>query len=802
MTEKTKQISQRQATQAKKTESWFWMAARGETEAEIYIYDEIGFQGVPAKQFISDLQALGEIKHITLHINSPGGSFFEGIAIFNALKYHPAAITVHVDGVAASMASVIAMVGNPVIMPANSFMMIHKPWTVAGGDADDMRDFAELLDKTEAVLIPAYPYNAMTLREHARLSLTERGFGVASYNQVQIVGLTFTHSTSDFGNIMLDVSYKSILQGWEEAPETFGEWTKKGQLSDFKIAHRVGLGGFPSLRQVREGAEYKYVTTSDKQATIALATYGELFSITRQAIINDDLSMLTDVPVKLGRAAKATVADLVYAILTTNPTLSTDNVPLFDKARHTNVLEKAGMDVASLDKARQMMRRQKEGERHLNIRPAFVLVPTAMESTASQVSGHAVLPPAVRHLRFSVSMASGHIQAQARWEILRTLISARSEVRVTRGDDGTGSLIVSDTVDRPEYDFVLPEAGHYTLTVRSINEAGLKSKPVSVDITVAPPEAPVSVDVTPGYFQVTLVPHQAIYDAATRYEFWSASAQLADPQLAETQARYLGEGTCWIKDGLRPGKAHYFYIRSVNVLGKSAFTEKQASPSEKAEDYLAFYKGKISDTHLGGELLNKMEQLREGAAKIEEVQKSWKDTEGRLNTRWSVRLEQMKNGQYCMAGFGMGTEETPEGIQSQILMAADRVAFVNPASGNSTPALVIENDQIFFREALIKKLQAVSLTSSGDPPAFKLTPDGTLTAKKADISGTIHAVNGVLENVVIKDNCTIHGQLDARQITGDIYNVQSGGINLPRGAFSWSDRGGLHVIFLYCWRNI
>ncbi len=570
MTEKIKPISQRQAIQAKKTESWFWMAARGEAEAEIYIYDEIGFQGVPAKQFISDLQALGEIKHITLHINSPGGSIFEGIAIFNALKYHPAAITVHVDGVAASMASVIAMVGNPVIMPANSFMMIHKPWAVAGGDADDMRDFAELLDKTEAVLIPAYaaktglsreviagmlkeetwmdgtqcvslgfadqlvpavqamahidskrieeyekmpenlrtmltppqnsvahepaqpapqtvlnetglreqfleeqraragalndlfgmfgdkyqalqtaciadptctlelarekllnqmgkdstpsnksaathiyagngnftgdgirqaimaragheplqadnPYNAMALREHARLSLTERGFGVASYNPLQIVGLAFTHSTSDFGNIMLDVSGKSLLQGWTDAPETFEEWTKKGQLSDFKVAHRVGLGGFPSLRQVREGAEYKYVTTSDKQATIALATYGELFSITRQAIINDDLSMLTDVPMKLGRAAKATVADLVYAILTTNPLLSSDSLPLFDKARHANMLEKASMDVISLDKARQLMRRQKEGERHLNIRPAFVLVPTAMESTASQV---------------------------------------------------------------------------------------------------------------------------------------------------------------------------------------------------------------------------------------------------------------------------------------------------------------------------------------------------------------------------------------------------------------------------------
>lgn len=567
MTEKTMTAPHLQA-RSNRTESWFRMKAQTGENADIYIYDEIGFYGVTAKQFVSDLQALGEVKHINLHINSPGGSIFEGIAIFNALKYHPASITVHIDGVAASMASVIAMVGNTVIMPANSFMMIHKPWVVAGGDADDMRDYADLLDQTEAVLIPAYtsktgldpeviagmlkeetwmdgaqcvalgfadqlvsavqamaridskrieefekmpeslrnmlmhpqnslprepslpqrpeiesaireqifeeqriracaltdlfgmfgekyqvlqaeciadpactlelareklltemgkhstpsnkfsashiyagngnftgdgirqaimaragyevhqpdnPYNAMTLREHARLSLTERGFGVASYNPVQMVGLAFTHSTSDFGDIMLDVSYKSILQGWEESPETFGEWTKKGQLSDFKIAHRVGLGGFPSLRQVREGAEYKYVTTSDKQATIALATYGELFSITRQAIINDDLSMLTDVPIKLGRAAKATVADLVYAILTTNPTLSTDNVPLFDKARHINVLEKAVMDVNSLDKARQMMRRQKEGDRHLNIRPAFVLVPTVMESTASQV---------------------------------------------------------------------------------------------------------------------------------------------------------------------------------------------------------------------------------------------------------------------------------------------------------------------------------------------------------------------------------------------------------------------------------
>jgi len=550
--------------------SWFRMQASADSEAEIYIYDEIGYWGVTAKQFVANLKALGDITHIKLHINSPGGDVFDGIAIFNALKFHGAAITVYIDGLAASMASVIAMVGNPVIMPENTMLMIHKPWGFAGGDADDMRDYADLLDKVESVLIPAYAaktgkshdeiaamledetwltgeeclaqgfadqvtpslqamacihskrieefekmpksirnmvtpprntatrdpqnpatpdapqnpvnadtiraqviaeqrerlngindlfamfgnrhqdlqaqciadldctveqakdkllaelgktatpsnktstthiyadngnivgdgirqalmaragyeevvrdnvYNGMTLREYARMSLTERGIGVASYNPMQMVGFALTHSTSDFGNILLDVANKALLQGWEEAEETFELWTKKGSLSDFKTAHRVGMGGFPSLRQVREGAEYKYVTTSDKGETIALATYGEIFSITRQAIINDDLNQLTDVPTKMGRAAKATIGDLVYAVLIENPKLS-DGKALFS-ADHKN-LSTGAIDVTSLDKARQLMRVQKEGERSLNIRPAYVLVPTVLETLASQ----------------------------------------------------------------------------------------------------------------------------------------------------------------------------------------------------------------------------------------------------------------------------------------------------------------------------------------------------------------------------------------------------------------------------------
>ncbi len=557
--------------------SWFRMKASGDKTADIYIYDEIGYWGVTARQFASSMKALGDLDHINLHIHSPGGDVFDGIAIYNLLNSHTASKTVYIDGLAASMASVIAMVGNPIIMPENAMMMIHKPWGITGGDANDMRDYADLLDKVEAVLIPSYAkktgkssdelalllgeetwmtaqeclehgfadqistavqamarinskrieefdampnalknmitkpkattqapanpqpapapaavpvpaaldentirnqviaaqkqrvtgikdlfamfggrhqelqasciedidctvdqakdkllvmlgkdaspsnkngnnahihagngnftgdgirqalmaragyedrqndnvYNGMTLREYARMSLTERGVGVAAYNPMQMVGLAMTHTTSDFGNILLDVANKSLLQGWEESQETFEAWTKKGQLSDFKTAHRVGLGGFPSLRKVREGAEYKYVTTTDNSETIALATYGEIFSITRQAIINDDLNQLTDVPMKMGRAAKATIGDLVYAVLTGNPKLS-DGKALFS-SDHKN-LATGAIDVTNLDAGRQLMRVQKEPTtgRTLNIRPAFLLVPTALETVANQ----------------------------------------------------------------------------------------------------------------------------------------------------------------------------------------------------------------------------------------------------------------------------------------------------------------------------------------------------------------------------------------------------------------------------------
>ncbi|WP_313687581.1 head maturation protease, ClpP-related, partial [Pantoea sp.] len=123
------------------------MKASGQSAADIYIYDEIGYWGVTAQSFAASLKALGDIDHINLHIHSPGGDVFDGIAIYNLLNAHSATKTVYIDGLAASMASVIAMVGNPIIMPENAMMMIHKPWGITGGDANDMRDYADLLDK-------------------------------------------------------------------------------------------------------------------------------------------------------------------------------------------------------------------------------------------------------------------------------------------------------------------------------------------------------------------------------------------------------------------------------------------------------------------------------------------------------------------------------------------------------------------------------------------------------------------------------------------------------------------------------
>lgn len=560
-------------------QSWYSIKAKANDTAEISIYDEIGFWGVSAASFAQDLKDCGNnLKQINLHIHSPGGDVFDGIAIYNLLKNHPANVTVYIDGLAASMASVIAMAGNEIIMPENAMMMIHKPWGIQGGDAEDMRKYADLLDKVENTLIPAYAnktgktpeelaemlsaetwlngkecveqgfadklaeplvamasiksrkledfenmpkamkdmlfkpqgnagstpvtqatqteqsapvnktqtvtvdntaqvqaelnkrnadikavfapfgsthdsllveclgdlsitaeqakdkllaklgagttpsatatpyagngnivgdsikqsllaragidkdkanakdnaYNAMTLRELARASLVDRGVSVSGQNAMSMVGLAFTHSSSDFGQILIDVAHKSLLKGWETAAENFEQFTSRGTLTDFRAAKRVGLGDFGYLPQVGEGEEYTYGTIGDEGASVALATYGKLFSITRQAILNDDMHLLTKIPEKMGQAARATIAKLVFALLTGNAKAQ-DGKALFD-ASHKNTITNAVLDIANIDKGIQLMNGfvNASGE-PLEIEPEFMLLPTSMYTRGLQL---------------------------------------------------------------------------------------------------------------------------------------------------------------------------------------------------------------------------------------------------------------------------------------------------------------------------------------------------------------------------------------------------------------------------------
>ena len=573
-----------------KRQSWYEMKAMGGGAAEILLYDEIGTYGISAKDFANDLADFGELRQINLRINSPGGSVFDGNAIFNQLKQHPARVVATIDGLAASMASVIAMAADHIVMPENALMMIHNPWMVSMGDAVELRKNADLLDTIKTTLLGAYgrsmmtdeeisqmmdtetwltgadavefgfadelagemamaacakfdqlaqfsktpeqiqpqssapagkaekkettpsavadkpqkheeeitmpeakkaadqpvdqkeieariasdyqakqkarasdinavfegfekhielrnqcigdvecgvedarakllaelgkdqkptgsvfvgdegnqakvnamadvvamragfkksadlgenPYRGNTLVDMARACLDARGQSSAGMDRMPLVKAAISHSSGDFTRILSNTAEKAMLRGAEESDETFQEWTRVGQLSDFKIASRVDLGTFPSLKEVREGAEYHYATMGDRAEQIQLATYGSMFSITRKSIINDDLDAFTRIPRKMGRAAIRTVGDLVYAILTSNPAMS-DGVTVFH-ADHNNLLSASGISPSSVGAMRVAMARQKDGNANLNIRLAHLLVPSELEDLANQV---------------------------------------------------------------------------------------------------------------------------------------------------------------------------------------------------------------------------------------------------------------------------------------------------------------------------------------------------------------------------------------------------------------------------------
>ncbi|ENS1130071.1 host specificity protein J [Escherichia coli] len=421
---------------------------------------------------------------------------------------------------------------------------------------------------------------------------------------------------------------------------------------------------------------------------------------------------------------------------------------------------------------------------------------------------NSVIPPAVQHLTVEVSAADGQYLAQAKWDTPRVVKGVRFSLRLTSGSGQDSRLVTTAITADTEHRFSGLPLGEYTLTVRAINSYGQQGEPATTTFRIAAPAAPSRIELTPGYFQITATPHLAVYDPTVQFEFWFSEKRIADIRQVETAARYLGSALYWIAASIniKPGHDYYFYIRSVNTVGKSAFVEAVGRASDDAEGYLDFFKGEIGKTHLAQELWTQIDngqlapdlaeirtsitnvsneitqtvnkKLENQSAAIQQIQKVQVDTNNNLNSMWAVKLQQMQDGRLYIAGIGAGIENTPAGMQSQVLLAADRIAMINPANGNTKPMFVGQGDQIFMNEVFLKYLTAPTITSGGNPPAFSLTPDGRLTAKNADISGNVNANSGTLNNVTINENCRVLGKLSANQIEGDL--VKTVGKAFPR----------------------
>ncbi|EPN0122929.1 phage tail tip protein, partial [Escherichia coli] len=422
---------------------------------------------------------------------------------------------------------------------------------------------------------------------------------------------------------------------------------------------------------------------------------------------------------------------------------------------------------------------------------------------------NSVIPPAVQHLTVEVSAADGQYLAQAKWDTPRVVKGVSFLLRLTvAADDGSERLVSTARTTETTYRFTQLAPGNYRLTVRAVNAWGQQGDPASVSFRIAAPAAPSRIELTPGYFQITAVPRLAVYDPTVQFEFWFSETKIADTSQVETSARYLGTGSQWSVSGphIKPGKDFWFYVRSVNLVGKSAFVEASGRASNDAEGYLGLFREKIGKLHLAqglwelidnSQLADEMAEMKtsitetrneitqtvsktleDQSATIQQIQRVQKDTNDDLAALYMLKVQKTKNGIPYVAGIGAGIEDTDGQPLSNILLLADRIAMINPEDGNSTPLFVAQGNQLFMNDVFLKRLFAASITSSGNPPTFSLTPEGKLTARNADISGAITANTGTLNNVTINENCVIRGKLSANQIEGDL--VKTVGKAFPR----------------------
>ncbi|EEW0270983.1 host specificity protein J [Escherichia coli] len=420
---------------------------------------------------------------------------------------------------------------------------------------------------------------------------------------------------------------------------------------------------------------------------------------------------------------------------------------------------------------------------------------------------NSVIPPAVQHLTVEVSASDGQYLALAKWDTPRVVKGVRFSLRLTSGNGENSRLVTTAITADTEHRFSGLPLGEYTLTVRAINSYGQQGEPATTAFRINAPAAPASIELTPGYYQITAVPVLAVYDPTVQYEFWFSEKRITDMAQVETSARYLGTGSQWSVSGphIKPGKDFWFYVRSVNLVGKSAFVEASGRASNDAEGYLGLFREKIGKLHLAQgmwelidnsqlddemaemkttitETRNEITQtvsktLEDQSATIQQIQRVQTDTNNDLAALYMLKVQKTKNGIPYVAGIGAGIEDADGQPLSNILLQADRIAMINPENGNTTPLFVAQGNQLFMNDVFLKRLFAVSITSSGNPPTFSLTPEGRLTARNADISGHISANSGTLNNVVIAENCTINGTLKAENIIGDL--VKCAGVAFP-----------------------
>ncbi|EEW0917038.1 DUF1983 domain-containing protein [Escherichia coli] len=479
-----------------------------------------------------------------------------------------------------------------------------------------------------------------------------------------------------------------------------------------------------------------------------------------------------------------------------------------------------------------------------------------------------------------VSASDGQYLALAKWDTPRVVKGVRFSLRLTSGSGENSRLVTSAITADTEHRFSGLPPGEYTLTVRAINSYGQQGEPATTTFRINAPAAPASIELTPGYYQITAVPHLTVYDPTVQFEFWFSEAKVADTAQVETSGRYLGTGSQWSVSGphIKPGKDFWFYVRSVNLVGKSAFVEASGQASNDGEGYLEIFRGLIDEALLGkalkeridasalrtevtqleedirqrletdvaevtrkiGEAENSLTQLvakknedqtlaiaqvsqqvdrvsseitqtvsqsteenarqiaqvrqyvddkgseitsttdkklEDQSATIQQIQRVQTDTNNDLAALYMLKVQKTKNGIPYVAGIGAGIEDADGQPLSNILLQADRIAMINPENGNTTPLFVAQGNQLFMNDVFLKRLFAVSITSSGNPPTFSLTPEGRLTARNADISGHISANSGTLNNVVIAENCTINGTLKAENIIGDL--VKCAGVAFP-----------------------